>query len=90
MLSCCPRGNTDRLRVSTVLKFSVPGWPATSAKPTSSISCFFPKHQPTNSVAEGLNSKIHGVIKIARWFRNLEHFKVAIPFHCGGLALYPH
>ena len=23
-------------------------------------------------------------------FRNVEHFKTAIYFHCGGLDLYPH
>ncbi len=46
-------------------------------------------HRLTNAVAEGLNSKIQGVIKTACGFRNLEHFKIAILFHCGGLDLYP-
>lgn len=30
------------------------------------------------------------VKKTARGFRNVEHFKTAIYFHCGGLDLYPH
>ena len=50
----------------------------------------YARHRLTNAVAEGLNSKIQGVIKTACGFRNLEHFKVAILFHCGGLDLYPH
>jgi transposase len=48
------------------------------------------KHQLTNAVAEGPNSKIQGISKTARGFRNLEHFQIAILFHCGGLDLYPH
>jgi transposase len=27
---------------------------------------------------------------MAYGFRNIEHFKIAIYFHCGGLDLYPH
>ena len=49
----------------------------------------YAKHRLTNAVAEGLNSKIQGVIKTACGFRNLRHFKTAILFHCGGLDLYP-
>jgi len=33
---------------------------------------------------------IQWVKKTARGFRNPEHFKTAIYFHCGGLDLYPH
>lgn len=47
------------------------------------------KHRVTNAVAEGLNSKIATVQKRACGFRNRDHFKVAIYFHCGGLDLYP-
>jgi len=47
------------------------------------------KHRITNAVAEGLNSKIATVQKRACGFRNRDHFKIAIYFHCGGLALYP-
>jgi transposase len=47
------------------------------------------KHRITNAVAEGLNSKIATVQKRACGFRNREHFKIAIYFHCGGLDLYP-
>jgi transposase len=47
------------------------------------------KHRVTNAVAEGLNSKIATVQKRACGFRNRDHFKIAIYFHCGGLNLYP-
>ena len=43
----------------------------------------------TNGVAEGLNSKIMTIKRLAAGFRNREHFKTAIYFHCGGLDLYP-
>jgi transposase len=46
-------------------------------------------HRITNAVAEGLNSKIGTVQKRACGFRNRDHFKIAIYFHCGGLDLYP-
>jgi transposase len=43
----------------------------------------------TNATAEGLNSKIQTIKKMAYGYRNREHFKTAIFFHCGGLQLYP-
>jgi len=46
-------------------------------------------HRITNAVSEGLNSKIQTIKKRAYGFRNREHFKTAIYFHCGGLDLYP-
>lgn len=46
-------------------------------------------HRVTNAVTEGLNSKIQTIKKMAYGFRNREHFKTAIYFHCGGLQLYP-
>ena len=46
-------------------------------------------HPITNAVCEGLNSKIQTIKKRAYGFRNNEHFKTAIYFHCGGLQLYP-
>ena len=46
-------------------------------------------HRLTNAVTEGLNSKIQTIKKMAYCFRNREHFKTAIYFHCGGLDLYP-
>lgn len=52
------------------------------------ILTFF-KHRITNAVAEGLNSKIQMVKQMACGFRNREHYKTAIYFHCGGLDLYP-
>ena len=47
------------------------------------------KHRITNAVAQGLNSKIATVQKRACGFRNRDHFKIAVYFHCGGLDLYP-
>lgn len=47
------------------------------------------KHRITNATAEGLNSKIQMVKEMACGFRNREHYKTAIYFHCGGLDLYP-
>lgn len=49
----------------------------------------FLKHHITNAVSEGLNSTIQTIKKMACGFRNREHFKIAIFFHCGGLCLYP-
>jgi transposase len=46
-------------------------------------------HPITNAVTEGLNSKIQTIKKMAYGFRNCEHFKTGIYFHCGGLKLYP-
>src|SRR5208282_4948443 len=46
-------------------------------------------HRITNAVAEGLNSKIATVQKRACGYRNPDHFKIAVYFHCGGLSLYP-
>ena len=46
-------------------------------------------HRITNAVAEGLNSKIATIQKMAYGFRNKEHFKTAVLFRCGGLDLYP-
>ncbi|MBA3709832.1 MAG: transposase [Planctomycetes bacterium] len=47
------------------------------------------EHRITNALAEGINSKIQGIKKRACGFRNRDHFKTAILFHCGGLDLYP-
>ena len=46
-------------------------------------------HRITNVLAEGLNSKIQTIKNAACGFRNFDHFKTAIFFHCGGLQLYP-
>jgi transposase len=48
------------------------------------------RHRLTNAGLEGVNAIIQWVKKTARGFRNPEHFKTAIYFHCGGLDLYPH
>jgi transposase len=46
-------------------------------------------HRVTNATSEGLNSKIQTIKKMAYGYRNRDHFKTAIFFHCGGLQLYP-
>jgi len=46
-------------------------------------------HRITNAASEGLNSKIATIQKMAYGYRNREHLKAAIYFHCGGLDLYP-
>ena len=43
----------------------------------------------TNATAEGLNAKITAIKNRACGYRNREHFRIAIYFHCGGLNLYP-
>jgi len=43
----------------------------------------------TNAQAEGLNGRIETIKRLARGYRNLENFKTAILFHCGGLDLLP-
>jgi len=47
------------------------------------------RYRITNACVEGLNSKIETIKKMACGFRNREHYKTAIYFHCGGLDLYP-
>lgn len=47
------------------------------------------KHRITNATAEGINSKIQMIKLMACGYRNREHYKAAIYFHCGGLDLYP-
>jgi transposase len=47
------------------------------------------KHYLSNATAEGINSKIEMVKQMACGFRNREHYRTAIYFHCGGLDLYP-
>lgn len=44
-------------------------------------------HRITNSAAEGINSLIDAIQRLSRGFRNQEHFKTAVYFHCGGLPL---
>jgi transposase len=47
------------------------------------------KHRITNATAEGITSKIQTLKLMACGYRNREHYKTAILFHCGGLDLYP-
>ena len=46
-------------------------------------------HGITNAVAEGMNSKIMSIKRRVGGFRNIENFKTAIFFYCGGLDLDP-
>lgn len=46
-------------------------------------------HRITNATSEGINSKIQTLKLMACGYRNREHYKMAIYFHCGGLDLYP-
>ena len=46
-------------------------------------------HRITNAVAEGMNSKIMSIKRRVGGFRNVDNFKTAIFFYCGGLDLYP-
>ena len=48
------------------------------------------QHRLTNATLEAVNATIQWVKKTARGFRNVEHFKTVIYFHCEGLDLYPH
>lgn len=43
----------------------------------------------TNACAEGLNSKIEMVKRMSCGFRNREHYRTMVYFHCGKLDLYP-
>lgn len=76
------------------------GWAIRSQlKPVKAVARMFRKylpnimtylrHRKTNAVSEGVNSMIQTIKKMACGFRNREHFKPAIFFHCGGLNLYP-
>ena len=47
------------------------------------------KHWITNATTEGINSKIQTLKLTACGYRNREHYKTVILFHCGGLDLYP-
>jgi len=47
------------------------------------------KHRVTNALGESINSNIEKVKRLACGFRNRDHYKKAIYFHCGGLDLYP-
>jgi transposase len=64
-------------KVASMLKEHLPG-----------VLAYF-RHRVTNAASEGLNAKIQRIKKMAYGFRNREHFKIAIFFHCGGLDLDP-
>ena len=51
------------------------------------MNCFV--HRITNARAEGINSRIALIEKMAHGFINKEHMKTAIYFRCGNLQLYP-
>ncbi|MBD3376284.1 ISL3 family transposase [candidate division KSB1 bacterium] len=49
----------------------------------------YAKHKVTNAVGESINCKIEKMKRLACGFRNRNHYRTAILFHCGGLQLYP-
>jgi transposase len=46
-------------------------------------------HGITAAVADGINSEIISIKRRAGGYRNIENFKIAVLFHCGGLDLDP-
>jgi hypothetical protein len=46
-------------------------------------------YDAANDVAEGINSKIMSMKRRAGGYRNIENFKTAVLFYCGGLDLDP-
>jgi transposase len=77
-------------------------WRATHSRlrPIAQVAKMIQRHLPnvltylthgiTNAGLEAINATIQGIKKTARGFRNVDNFKTAIYFHCGGLDLYPH
>jgi transposase len=49
----------------------------------------YARHRITNALGESINGKIEKVKRLACGYRNRDHYKTAIYFHCGGLELYP-
>lgn len=49
----------------------------------------YDQHPVTNAMSEGLTSQMQKIKSMTCGFRNTEHFKTAISFHCGGLDLCP-
>jgi len=49
----------------------------------------YAQHRITNALAEGINTKIEKIKRMACGFRNRAHYRTAIYFHCGGLDLFP-
>jgi len=41
----------------------------------------------TNAVSEGFNNRIQSIKSAARGFRNLDNYRIRIPFFCGKLEL---
>jgi transposase len=60
----------------------------TIKKHLTNILTFF-SHRITSAASESLNAKIQRVKRSANGYRNVENFKTAIFFHCGGLDMYP-
>jgi len=45
------------------------------------------KHRITNALSEALNAQVEKIKRMACGYRNREHYRTAIYFHCGGLDL---
>ena len=71
----------------------------TGLKPVIDVALMLERHldgilnaivlRATNGMAEGINSRIQWIKKMACGFRNRDRFRMAIYFHLGGLDLYP-
>ena len=47
------------------------------------------RHQITNAMMEGFNSKIQSIKANARGYRNFSNYRIAILFYCRKLDLHP-
>lgn len=49
----------------------------------------YSKHQVTNAISEGFNSRIQSIKSAARGFRNFANYRLRILFYCGKLKMQP-
>jgi transposase len=49
----------------------------------------FAQHRITNALGENINARIERFKRLACGFRNRDHYRTAIYFHCAGLKLFP-
>jgi Transposase len=90
-----PRGGGDSVALVVRVGRSRPLEARPRGGADDQVPCHLPnvltyfRHRITNAMTEGIASKIQALKKAANGFRNRDHFKTAIYFHCGGLDLYP-
>ena len=80
---CCWYGWAARCRLKPVVKVA-----KMLKRHLGGLLSYF-RHRITNSVSEGLNSKIQSIKASARGFRNFENYRTRILFLCGKLSLSP-